>query len=195
MVAPQIGFSFLGRHENRWQVRLELGFTPRGVTVGLVSEDGQALGPAMVAPPESGREPDPEFERGLRHPSSFLAELAGPCPLPGGTVVRCTLDTVCGVWVQEFPLDPRRGLHAFLLGDSPLAVESLEQGIGLSRSELRRLAGTFPWLAPAPIPCGTPPAPNPESDADDEMLKMLADDFGVDVEELDPALRASLRNK
>ena len=188
-MAPKIGFSFLGRHENRWMVRLELGFTPRGVTVGLVSETGKALGPAMVAPPE-GLEPDPDAERGTRHPSSFVAELSGPCPLPGGTVVRCTIDTACGVWVQEFPLDPRRGLQAFLFGDSPLSVDSLEQGVGLSRTEMRQLAKTFAWLGP----CAAP-VPPPESESEDETLKMLAEDFGVDVSELDPELRAALCGK
>ena len=158
-MAPRIGFTFLGRHENRWRVRLEMDSVPRGVTVGLISEDNKPLGPAMVATQMVASQiAAPQEEK-----SCFTVELSGPCHLPGGAMVRCTLDTVCGVWVQDFPVDARRGFHAFLMGDTPLSVESLEHGRGVSRAELKTLSQSFPWLMKPPCP----------SSLDPDLKKML----------------------
>lgn len=174
----RIDFRFLGRHDNRWRVRVELDFAPDALTIGLVSEDGKPLGPAMVAPPD-GR-------------SSVIAELGGPCQLPAGARVRCMVDTHCGCWMQEFSLDERRGLHAWLKGDTPLVVESNERGLGLDAGHIRRLSNHFAWLKKSTKkePCWAPasvteelPPPSTAPCCEDDLLKMLQEDFGVDLDE------------
>lgn len=171
MGAPHHKFHFLGKHETRWRVSLELGFCPRGVTMGLVSEDGKPLGPAQVAPPEGQR--------------SFTVELSGPCQLPAGAVVRCVIDTECGLWTKDFPIDQRRGLQAFLYADARLPVESSEPIRALSGEERGRLSELLPWLARAPEAPGC-------CGGGDDVLGMLRE-VGVDVDELEDGLREALR--
>ncbi len=185
----RIDFHFLGKHENRWRVQVELDFAPEAMTIGLVSEDGKPLGPAMVAPPDGK--------------NAVIAELSGPCQLPAGAVVRCVVDTHCGCWMQEFPVDERRGIHAFLMGDTPLVVESEEKGVGLELSQIRKLFHSFPWLkkekkkaarwapASAEQDLSAPLAAQPC--CEDDLLRMLQEDFGVegDEEELLRSLRSA----
>ena len=185
----RIDFHFLGKHENRWRVRVELDFAPEAMTIGLVSEDGKPLGPAMVAPPDGK--------------NAVIAELSGPCQLPAGAVVRCVVDTHCGCWMQEFPVDERRGIHAFLMGDTPLVVESEEKGVGLELSQIRKLSQSFSWLkkekkkaarwepASAEQDLSIPLAAQPC--CEDDLLRMLQEDFGVegDEEELLRSLRSA----
>lgn len=185
-MSGNIGFAFLGKHENRWRIKVDLDFSPEALTVGLVSEDGRCLGPAMVVPPGG---PD------------FLLELSGPCQLPTGALVRCVVDTTCGSWMQEFPVDARRGLHAFLHADGRLPVDSSAEGVGLERGEIRRLARVLPWLGgprkkeskgwePAAAP--QEPSPSPTGCPDD-LLQMLKEDFGVEVDEMEEDFLESLR--
>jgi len=170
MSAPRHQFHFLGRHDTRWRVRLELGFCPKGVTMGLLSENGKPLGPAQVAPPEG------------RH--SFTVELSGPCQLPAGAVVRCTIDTECGIWIKDFPLDQRRGLHAFLHADARLPVDSSEPIRALSAGERGRLTELLPWMAHTPKAAGC-------CEGSGDLIGMLKD-FGVDVDALDSGLKETL---
>lgn len=171
MGAPQHKFHFLGKRETRWRVQLDLSFCPRGVTMGLVSEDGKPLGPAQVAPPEGQR--------------SFTVELSGPCQLPAGSVVRCVIDTECGIWTKDFPIDQRRGLQAFLHADARLPVDSSEPIRALSQAERGRLAELMPWLIRAPEAPGC-------CGGGDDVLGMLRE-VGVDVDEMDAELRDALR--
>lgn len=191
-MSGKIGFTFLGKHENRWKVKVDVDFLPEAMTIGLVSEDGRCLGPAMVVP--------------LQGPS-VVAELSGPCQLPTGAVVRCVIDTDCGSWMQEFPVDQRRGLNAFLHADGRLPVDSTALGVGLEKRELKRLAKSLPWLdlkkekkeskgwapaARAEAPVDGPPTPK---GCKDDILTMLQEDFGVDVDEMEDDFLSSLRGK
>lgn len=168
--------TFLGRVANRWRVRVELptGFRPRGLTVGLWGEDDKPLGPAVVAP---------EGVDGV-----WEAELAGPMPLPPGTLVRCMADVEgASPMVYWLGVDRRRGLHAFLHADGRLPVESSAAGAALDAKEVAQLAAAFPWVRPAAPPraeCGAVEADEPGFPEDDgiapELRQLLREEFGVD---------------
>lgn len=172
--------SFLGRVANRWRVHVDLppGFRPRGLTVGLWGEDDKPLGPAVVAPPDID--------------GAWEAELAGPVPLPPGTLVRCMADLEDGTpLVYWLGVDRRRGLHAFLHADGRLPVESSCSLAALASREVNRLARAFPWVRPEVVPA----APKAAADAhvvDDgippELREMLKDEFGIDVDAFDDDL-------
>ncbi len=169
--------TFLGRVANRWRVHVDLppGFRPRGLTVGLWGEDDKPLGPAVVAPP------------GVE--GAWEAELAGPTPLPPGTLVRCMADVDGGSpMVYWLGVDRRRGLHAFLHADGRLPVESECAGAALATREVDRLANAFPWVRPEPPPA-TPKAartcvdlPSDEDPLSPELRALLKEEFGVDVD-------------
>lgn len=159
-------FTFLGRNKNRWRIRLECPVPVRGVTAGLMAEDGRPLGPAVVMPGSALR--------------VFEMELRGPCALPAGTVVRCTADPLEGpTLVDDFPTHARQGLHAFLHADVRLPVESIGKWGEIGKAERKQLSRLLPWLAPAPAPkdfdC-------PDS-LDKDLLRMLREDFDVDLSE------------
>jgi hypothetical protein len=173
--------TFLGRVASRWRVRVELplGFRPRGLTVGLWGEDDKPLGPAMVAPAGTDRVWD--------------VELAGPSPLPPGTLVRCMADVDGGApMVYWLGVDRRRGLHAFLHADGRLPVDSDCVGSALGPKDIARLAAAFPWVrAEAPTVDAAPEddgAHDGPSAADDgltpELRAMLREEFGVDDDDL-----------
>jgi hypothetical protein len=105
--------------------------------------------------------------------------------------------------MQEFPVDERRGVHAFLMGDTPLVVESDERGVGLGLSQIRHLSQSFSWLKkekkkaarwePASAEQDLSMPLSSQSCCDDDLLKMLQEDFGVegDEEELLRCLRSA----
>ncbi len=167
----------LDRQDMRWRLQLELSPTLpiRGLTVGLVGEDGRPLGPAVVAQPAPG---------GL-----VEVNVRGPCTLPPGTVARVTLDIEGEPAVtHELVVDRRRGLHAWLHADGDLPVDSPGELQALSASEMRKLSRAWCWLgvpeAVAPAPdCGCPP---------DAMIDLLRD-CGVDVDDISPELAEQLR--
>lgn len=174
----ELELTFLGRVANRWRVRVELpaGFRPRGLTVGLWGEDDKPLGPAVVAPADVG--------------GVWEAELAGPSPLPTGTLVRCMADVDGGAPVVYWlGVDRRRGLHAFLHADGRLPVDSSASGSALGAKELALLARAFPWVR-AEAPPAPPRAAAPEADRDEddgltpELRALLRDEFGVDDADL-----------
>ena len=169
--------TFLGRiaHKcapsaaSRWRVRVELpgGFRPLGLTVGLWGEDDKPLGPAVVAPGGVG--------------GAWEAELAGPVPLPPGTMVRCVADVgTAAPLVYWLGVDERTGLHAFLHADARLPVGSTAKGRVIEEKELSKLAKAFPWLAPAHAPC---PDVAAEPEISDDLKDLLRDEFGVDLDE------------
>lgn len=190
-----VSLTFLGQLRERWRVRVELapGFRPRGLTVGLVSEAGRSLGPVVVMPEDVG--------------CCWVADLRGPCPLPPGAKVVATAD-LCGggMLVQDVCVDARRGLHAFLHGDGRLPLETDPVPEPLDKRDLSRLAAAFPWIAacggPAAGPsvidtvgaCAERPvAGDAATAAEDDLLDMLREDFGVDVDDLDEDVLDALR--
>jgi hypothetical protein len=167
--------ALLKRCEKRWRVGLNLHNTAVStLTIGLVSEDGRCLGPAVVTRPGASDE--------------LVVELSGPCTLPGGARLRCILDTPSGSSTEELCLDPRQGLHAYLHGDGQIPVESTETGVAISKEALCRLSAALPWLYRKPAPsknCGCP---------EEELLSMLKDDFGVELDEEEDEFLKSLRD-
>jgi len=173
--SARLKLTVLDRVDMRWQVQLELSpaLPVRGLTVGLVAEDGRPLGPAVVAHPgESG-----------------LVELSvrGPCTLPPGTVARVTLDIEGQPAVtHDLVVDRRRGLHAWLHADGALPLESTAELQALSSSEARRLARAWCWL-------GQPEPEEPDCGCAPDDMKSLLRDCGVDVDDLSPELAEQLR--
>lgn len=166
--------SFLGRCETRWRVRVELDGERgvSGLTLGLVSEDGRLLGPQLVA--------------SVGSQACVVAELAGPCALPSGTVVRCVADYEDGNEVETTLLvDRRRGLHAFLHADSRIDLVSRAIPETMTRREKNRLGARFPWASPCPA-CTAPEPPA------DDLYALLKDEFDIDPDALDDDLRAML---
>jgi hypothetical protein len=179
--------TFLGRSAGRWRVRVDLppGLVPRGLTVGLWGEDDKPLGPAVVAPAGTI--------------GAWEAEVAGPVPLPPGTLVRCMADlddhASCVYWLG---VDRRRGLHAFLHADGRLPVESDCAGAALGLKEIARLARAFPWVRPDPpavVGCGAKRTVAQalaedlgEETLSPELRDLLKDEFGVDVDAEDDEL-------
>jgi hypothetical protein len=169
--------TFLGRVANRWRVRVDVpaGLAPRGLTVGLWGENDAPLGPAVVAPPGVA--------------GVWEVEVAGPCPLPPGTLIRCVADIEeSAPMVLWLGVDRRRGLHAFLHADGRLPVESSGVAAALGRREVERLAVAFPWIQPPP--CQAPASNEVAQPAEEEedtslppdVREMLRDDFGVDLD-------------
>lgn len=181
--------TFLGRVASRWRVRIEIpeDLRVQGLTVGLWAEDGRPLAPSVVLP---------EAGAGVHE-----VEVGGPAALPAGAEVRCIADVLdgepCTVVVGT---DRRRGLHAFLHGDLRLPVSSNELvPVALRAEEAARLASAYPWLArvkpsthgplaPDIAACGTGADP-------EDVLAMLREDFGVDVEDMDDDVLASLKGR
>ncbi len=147
----------------------------RGITVALMDETDRQLGPAVVSPPTPAG------------PTCF--DLRGPCLLPPGTVVRCTVDVADGTtYILEHPVDRRRGFHAFLHADALLPVTPVATLVGLEPADQARLAERFPWLRP--------PAKVAGSCCDDaEVLQMLRDEFDVDPDDIDETLVEQLRGR
>lgn len=164
--------TFLGRAANRWRVRVELppGCRPRGMTVGLWSEDDKPLGPAVVAPPGVD--------------GAWEAEVYGPSPLPPGTMVRCVADAAeKGELVYWLGVDRRRGLHAFMHADARLPVESHARGAAMSEAEINRLALAFRWVRPEPEVRARGAGPCMGAELPPGVADLLRDEFGVDLDE------------
>lgn len=158
--------TLLGRVANRWRVRVELppGILVRGLTVGLWGEHGRPLAPFVVAPHDIG--------------GAWVAEISGPAELPAGTEVRCLADIEgAAPMIACLGVDRRHGLHAYLHAEKRLAVDTRPRGSTLTESETERLARAFPWLVSVGKcePCG------------DELLDLLRDEFGVDIDDVDDA--------
>ncbi len=183
--------TFLGRCDNRWRVRVDLpaGVEVEGLTLALVGEDGRALGPLVVAPIDGA--------------STYTFDLRGPCDMPPNTVVRCVADLVGGGALADvLVLDRRRGLHAFMHADARLPLESKSRGEGLSNTERRRLGAAFPWLVGCPegvvaehsVPeAEADPEFSPDPGLSPDILSMLRDDFGVELDETDADLTGVVR--
>jgi hypothetical protein len=167
------------RVDLRWRSTLELpaGVPLSGLTVGLLSDDGRPLGPAVVAPVPEG--------------SEVVVDVRGPCSLPQGATLRVTIDVSGeGPVTHDLRVARRRGIHAWLHADSCLSVESSGKFVGLSLAQ-RRLAGKeWCWLAPADDEPGCTPCAS--ESLPDEMAELLRD-FGVDVDELSPELAGQLK--
>lgn len=154
--------------------------------MALVGEDGRALGPLVVQPIDGA--------------TTYTFDLRGPCDMPPGTVVRCVADVEGGGAIEEvLVIDRRRGLHAFLHADARLPVTSKARGEGLSRTERRRLAAAFPWVCTNAVPADPPPVvtpiePNEDPTLSPDVLSMLRDDFGVELDEIDEDLTGLLRS-
>jgi hypothetical protein len=180
--------TFLGRVANRWRIRVDLppGLQPRGLTVGLWREDGRPLAPSVVAP------------TGVS--GAWEAELGGPCNLPAGAELRCIADIDGGEpLVVTLGVDLRRGLHAFLHADQRLRGEPTPKPSAVTPSELDRLAHAFPWVCPTkPDACEAGGRLRDESadvpaGAPSDLLDMLKNDFGVDLDDVDEELLAHMR--
>ena len=169
----------LERADSRWRVRVVLGESAplRGFTVGFVGEDGNPLGPAVVAPEGVGRD--------------AILDVRGPCTLPPGTVARVVL-YVDGVPAEtcEVVVARRRGLHAWLSADDRLPLVSRAQPEPLSPSQRRCLAERWCWFAAE----GELPAAGCGAALPDELRDMLAE-FGVNADEVSPELAESLRGR
>ena len=164
--------TFLGRAAHRWRVRVEMppGCRPRGMTVGLWSEDDKPLGPAVVAPPGVD--------------GAWEVEVSGPSPLPPGTRVRCVADAAeKGELVYWLGVDRRRGLHAFLHADARLPVESSARGAAMSEAEVERLARSFAWIRPEPELRVRGGGPCSSAELPPEMQAMLREEFGVELDD------------
>ncbi len=179
--------TFLGRSAGRWRVQVELppDFQPRGLTVGLWGEDDKPLGPAVVAPAGTT--------------GVWDVEVAGPVPLPPGTLVRCMADFEDNAsMVYWLSVDRRHGLHAFLHADGRLPVESDCIGSALGLKEIARLSRAFPWVnCAAAAPARTSVARTVaqaladelgEDTLSPELRELLKDEFGVDVDAEDEGL-------
>lgn len=184
----ELKLTFLGRTAGsaapaaaRWRVRVELpcGVRPLGLAVGLWGENDAPLGPTVVAP------------HGFEGP--WEPELAGPSPLPPGTMVRCVADIEASApLVYWLGLDARRGLHAFMHADARLPVVSTATGRAVGSDERARLAVAFPWLQ------GRGVASEPDAEADEpgaraddpslppDLKDLLRDEFGVDLDDEGP---------
>jgi hypothetical protein len=176
--------TFLGRLASRWRVRIEVPHDEPvvGLTVGLWGEDGRPLAPSVVVPHGGG--------------GTVEAELGGPAALPAGAEVRCIADWSTGESVVvTIGTDRRRGLHAFLHGDLRLPVSSDEPtASALTQEDVARLARAYPWLADRSAGVTAPTAaPSPASPPSDDLLDLLRDEFGVDVDDMDEDLAATLR--
>ena len=193
---------FLGRSAQRWRVRVELPECGRlrGVTIGLWGPDGRPLAPGVVLPVVRGA-----------GPSLLEAELGGPAELPAGSEVRCLVD----VEGEPHPLvtclgvDRRRGLAAWLHADARLHVQTAAPSAApLAPREVHALAQAWPGLFGEGEPSGpTPPRTASETDPvgvtervsdrtePDDLLSMLRDEFGVDVDDLDEGLRDVLTDE
>jgi hypothetical protein len=159
-------------------VRVSLPEGPRtgGLTVGLVGEDGVALGPAVVAP-----------EGCL---DCVEVEVRGPCHLPPGAVARVVVHGGAGeATTHETVLAQRAGLHAWLMADARLPLTSRAELKPLAAEDRRRLAERWCWFgseAPAEAcDCASLPA---------ELRDMLSE-FGVDADEISEELAATLRGR
>jgi hypothetical protein len=193
--------TFLGRSAQRWRVRVELPECGRlrGVTVGLWGPDGRPLAPGVVLPVVRGA-----------GPSLLEAELGGPAELPAGSEVRCLVD----VEGEPHPLvtclgvDRRRGLAAWLHADARLHVQAgAPAAAPLVPREVCALALAWPGVfgegeptgptgpASPRTACGpeTEPVHVTQRESDpiepDDLLSVLRDEFGVDVDDLDEGLR------
>jgi hypothetical protein len=170
--------TFLGRVSSRWRVRIEIpeDLCVQGLTVGLWGEDGRPLAPSVVVP---------HVGAGV-----IEAEVGGPAALPAGTEVRCIADVVGAEPITvAVGTDRRRGLHAFLHADLRLPVSSNELApMTLGRQDKERLARAYPWVAPGRVAVADPPAA-------DDVLSMLRDDFGVDLDDMDEDLLAALKDR
>lgn len=158
----------------RWRVRVDLppGVVVRAFTVGLLSENGAPLGPAVVGPEA------PE--------ASVVVEVRGPCPLPPGAVARIVVDVEGGAVLSlEVVLARRRGLHAWLSADGLLPVTSNAALESLTGAEKRQLARRWGWFAGAEAP---------QADLDPDVRDMLAE-FGVDPADISDELSAQLRGR
>lgn len=166
----------LDRVDTRWRMRFDLSsaLSVRGLTIGLVAEDGRPLGPAVVAQADGSGE--------------VSVDVRGPCTLPPGTVARVVLDLDGEPpLVHEILVDRRRGLHAWLHADAHLEVSSGAPLAPLSPGEGRALARVFCWAGPPEVDlsaeCGCPPP---------EVADLLAE-CGVDVNDISPELAEQLR--
>lgn len=178
-----VAFQLVGRCENRWKVRVGIQDpSVTALTIGLVTEDGKPLGPALVTPMEGAGE--------------LTLVLAGPCTLPSGAQVRCTVDLQADAEstvgnqtvIEEFSVDQRHGVHAYLHGDGLLGVESTERGTALTPDELCNLSARFPWIYQKPKPQKTACC-----EEDDNLLSMLRDEFGVETDGEEEELLRTLK--
>ncbi len=177
--------TFLGRSAQRWRVRVEFPECARvrGVTVGLWGPDGRPLAPGVVLPVGRGT-----------GPTLVEAELGGPAELPAGSEVRCLVDVegVSPPLVTCLGVDRRRGLAAWLYADVLLHVQvGAPSAAPLAPREVRALARAWPGLFGEVEP--SRPGTSSEPQAED-LLSMLRDEFGVDVDDLDEGLRDALRD-
>ncbi len=166
----------LDRVDTRWRMQFDLSsqLAVRGLTIGLVAEDGRPLGPAVVAQADGS--------------GVVSADVRGPCTLPPGTVARVVLDLEGEPpVVHELLVDRRRGLHAWMHADARLEVGSTAEVAPLAASDARALARVFCWLSPEEsaeaADCGCPPP---------EMADLLAE-CGVDVNDISADLAQHLR--